>query len=132
MPGGQLFALPAGPSAYFKGPHKGISSTFSEQFAIQHGLAHPPNRRMRNGPKNFNGKNSRGPLRERRAEFQFGRQKRRKGNSCFGTSRTPGIGGHRESAEPSVTHRRGYTPKGKPNDYAKMCTTLILENTNQE
>lgn len=86
--GGQLFALPSGPSAYFKGPHKGVSSTFSEDFAINHGLVRSPNHRMRVSPREYNGKN-RSPS-VSRPEFQFGRLRNSsKGKSCFGRTVEP-------------------------------------------
>ena len=79
---GQLYALPQGPSAYFKGKHQGVSSTFSEKFSKQHGLWNPKGRYV----------NTSAPL----TQYQYGRKKKKKQNkckrkhkSCFGKSVQP-------------------------------------------
>lgn len=67
---GQLF--PLGKDAFFKGPHQGVSSTFSEQFSKKHGLW-----------------NSVPVVPEKQkivGQFQYGNNMRKKKKSCFGSS----------------------------------------------
>lgn len=63
---GQLY--PLGKDAFFKGRHKGVSSTFSEQFSKRHGLWSKPKMVPNNTFV---------------AQFQFGKKKKK---SCFGSS----------------------------------------------
>ncbi len=63
---GQLY--PLGKDAFFKGRHKGVSSTFSEQFSKEHGLWSRPKMVPNNTFV---------------AQFQFGKKKKK---SCFGSS----------------------------------------------
>ena len=63
-----LQLYPLGKGAYLKGPHQGVSSTYSQAYSERHGLW--------NVPKTVPVKRSSVP------EFQYGMQ--RKKNSCFG------------------------------------------------
>jgi hypothetical protein len=65
---GQLY--PLGKDAFFKGRHKGVSSTFSQKFSEDHGLWEPVKRVQR--PRYF-------------GEFQYGGMSRKKSH-CFGSS----------------------------------------------
>lgn len=76
---GQLY--PLGKDAFFKGPHQGVSSTFSEQFSKKHGLWNP-------SPVV--------PAKQRIVgQFQYGNNMRKKKKSCFG------------SVEPNMWTRNG-------------------------
>lgn len=66
---GQLYPLGRGGTAYFKGRHQGVSSTFSEQFSKDHGLWNPKKTRKLPGIAS----------KQLKTQFQFGKRK-----SCFG------------------------------------------------